>query len=91
MWRSLLLKLTVTTSGLLLAYTAAAQTSDRAELLGRVTDKTGAVLPSVSLTLSNEATGHQHRTASNQRGDLPIPTSHPAATVSTRSSQAFRI
>ena len=57
----------------LLAYSFTAQVRDRAELVGRVTDSTGAVLHGVDLRFRNEATAHEQMTTTEPTGDFFFP------------------
>lgn len=67
-------KLTLSVLGtFLLAISGFAQSRDRAELGGRVTDETGGTLPGVSLLLHSEATGHEYATVSGDTGDFVFP------------------
>ncbi len=56
-----------------LAVSSLAQSLDRAEIGGRVSDETGAVLPEVSLLLRNETNGHRHASTSRGTGDFLFP------------------
>jgi len=60
-------------TAVLLAVSCLAQTRDRAEIGGRISDATGAVVPNVSLLLRNEATGHEYSTISTGTGDFVFP------------------
>lgn len=42
-------------------------------IIGRIADPSGAVLASVKVTLTNEATGVSHQTESNGNGDYAFP------------------
>src|SRR5262249_4705046 len=52
------------------AAVCSAQIPDRAEVTGRMTDETGAILSGVSLTLSNDATGYKFSQTSSATGDF---------------------
>lgn len=51
------------------------QNLDRASVSGRVTDESGAVVPSASVLLVNEETGHRQTTISGKTGDFDFPLS----------------
>jgi hypothetical protein len=55
---------------LLLAAVCAAQIPDRAEVTGRMTDESGAIVQGVSVTLHNDATGFRFSTVSSATGDF---------------------
>src|SRR5437899_8632113 len=57
---------------LLTASTAGAQTF-RGGISGRVTDGTGAVLPGVTVTATNDATGISRTTVSSATGEFSLP------------------
>ena len=57
---------------LLLPIVSHAQTF-RGSITGRVADQTGAVLPGVTITSTNDATGVSRTTATSETGDFSIP------------------
>ena len=58
--------------GLLLVAPALAQL-DRGQIVGSVTDETGAVIPEVRITIRNSATGATYETVSNENGQYARP------------------
>ena len=50
---------------------------DRGSLTGTVTDKTGAVIPAVRITISNTATGALYQTVANGSGQYTVPNLPP--------------
>ncbi len=77
------------TAILLLAVSCFAQTGDTAEVSGRVTDETGAVLAKARLVLCNEATGHERATSSSDTGDFLFPFLTAGAYSLTAESHGF--
>src|SRR5882757_3286526 len=49
------------------------------QLLGRVTDASGAVVPSATVTVTNEATGVAATTHTSQTGDWVVPYLSPGS------------
>ena len=87
--RSVFCRLLLVAMGQLMASTPALAQST-ATLEGTVTDAQGAVMPGVSLTIQNDATGVERTAATDQSGNsLPRP-SLPALTASSRTSTDFR-
>ena len=58
---------------LILPATATAQTANTGALTGAVTDNSGAVVPDVKITVTNEATGEARTVASQQNGNFVVP------------------
>jgi hypothetical protein len=63
--------------------------SQSAELRGAVTDSTGGVLPGVTVTIRNEATGVQRTVATDDQGSFRVPALQPGPYVIESSLMGF--
>lgn len=59
-------------------------------ILGTVTDSTGAVIPNVRITVTNEATNTPHRTATSSAGDYLAPSLNPGVYSVTAEASGFQ-
>jgi len=73
----------------LFAFSLAAQTPS-ASLVGRVTDATGAVVPAVSLRVTNLGTNLSQPTVSNAAGEFTIPHLNPGRYSLEAKAEGFR-
>jgi carboxypeptidase family protein len=71
-WRRQIVSAFIVFIALACASVAAAQTF-RGSITGRVSDQTGAVLPGVTVTATNDGTGVSRTTATSDTGDFSIP------------------
>ena len=62
-----------------------------ASLVGRVSDATGSVVPSVEITVTNVGANQAFRGASNAVGDYTIPYLNPGRYTLEAKAQGFRI
>ena len=74
---------------ILAAISATAQTPS-ASLVGRVTDATGAVIPGVSIKVTNLDTNIAQQGSSNEVGDFTIPYLNPGRYSLEARSEGFR-
>ena len=75
---------------LILANSAQAQNSNSGEINGRVTDPSGAVLPGVTVTLTNVQTGVITTSKTNASGSYDFPSIQPGSYTMSFSSKGFR-
>src|SRR5207245_8103183 len=71
------------------AATAAGQTSS-ASVVGRVTDPTGAVVPGVTVKITNLDTNASRQVSSNEVGDYTIPYLNPGRYAFEATNPGFR-
>ena len=64
------------------AFNALAQTSGTGALTGTITDASGAVVPAVTVTATNNDTGQQRTTKTSPTGHIPSACSRPVTTKS---------
>src|SRR5215831_17538669 len=81
--------LTTLFATLVLASGASAQTSS-ASVVGRVTDATSAVVPGVSIRVTNLGTNIAQQGSSNEVGDFTIPYLNPGWYMLEASAKGFR-
>src|SRR5881628_2334384 len=84
-----MMRLTVVALLFLSAATAAGQTSS-ASVVGRVTDPTGAVVPGVTVKITNLDTNASRQVSSNEVGDYTIPYMSPGRYALEATIPAFR-
>ncbi len=82
--------LAVCAIGLLTAFTASAQTTGAATILGNVTDSTGAVVPSAKVTVVNTETNFQFDALTNQDGYFYVPYLRPGSYKVTVEAPGFK-
>src|SRR6267142_755946 len=66
------------------------QSSGSATLRGRVTDPTGAVIPKVNVTLTNEATKDERKTRTNDEGIYVFTSLNPATYILKIEGSGFK-
>lgn len=76
---------------LLLAFASAASSqTPTAGVTGRVTDAAGAVVPNVTIKVTNLATNISQQTVTNESGDFVLPYLNPASHVLEAAAAGFR-
>ncbi|MEK7405484.1 MAG: carboxypeptidase regulatory-like domain-containing protein [Acidobacteriota bacterium] len=61
-----------------------------AQVMGRITDSSGAIMPAVSITVSNLATGIDRKSSSNEQGYYAVPLLPPGNYKMSVQAQGFR-
>ena len=82
---SFVLALLLTVSG-----AALGQAGATGSILGTVTDSTGAVIPNVKITITNQATNVPFRTATSSSGDYSVPSLNPGTYSVSAQSPGFQ-
>jgi Carboxypeptidase regulatory-like domain len=70
---------------------AFSQASSSSDIAGRVTDSTGAAIPGVTITLTNNGTGAVRTTTTNGQGEWSIPNIPPANYKVHTAGQGFKV
>src|SRR6516225_5387340 len=63
----------ITAAALILVATVSSAQTFRGSISGRIADATGAVLPGVNVTVTNDATGVSRSTVTSASGDFSVP------------------
>ena len=83
--------LSVLVAGMLLPWTGPCRAqSTAAQVTGRVSDQTGAVVPEAAVTVVNVNTGIKSETKSNEAGDYTVPLLQPAIYRITVQKEGFK-
>jgi len=64
--------------------------STTAQITGRVSDQSGAVIPAVAITVANEETGMKRQTESNDLGNYSVPLLPPGTYRITAQKEGFK-
>src|SRR5574340_1201581 len=75
--------------GLILALALSAQ-DYRGSILGRVSDASGAIIPGVAITVTNQGTNARNNTESNAEGNYLVPLLEPGTYTITVDAVGFR-